>query len=105
MGACACRKIKEPFEIGDLAGMNKYYSLMSKQKVTVFTWLTASEGPWDVPESFRLFKSIDGQRSAIRVYNDDEMQLRSSQSKTSIFRPSEPIRSDHESNMNWTSGW
>ena len=103
MGACACRKIKEPFKIDDLAGMDKYYSLMSKQKVTVFTWLTASEGPWDVPESFRLFKSIDAQRSPVRVSHDDEM--RSTQSRTGIVRASEPIRSANESNVNWASGW
>jgi hypothetical protein len=97
MGACACRKIKEPFKIEQIAEMNKYYSLMSKQKVNVFTWLAASEGPWEIPDSFRLFTSIDGKRPPVRVFNDDEVRLRFFQSKA--------IRSDKESDVNWASGW
>jgi hypothetical protein len=84
MGACICHKPNEYFSMNDISGMEKFYSVMSKRKADICTWLIASEGPWEAPESILCFKQIDAKYSPVKVSNEDEIRIRASNSKSSI---------------------
>ncbi len=82
MGTCICHRKEEDFSMNDLNGMEKYYSLMSKQKADILKWLTNSEGPWKTPDSFLCFKKIDAKIGPVKISNEDEIRIRTSTSKS-----------------------
>jgi hypothetical protein len=84
MGTCICYKKDEQFSMNDLNGMEKYYTLISKQKADILIWLANSEGPWKTPDSFLCFKQIDAQNKPVKMSNEDEIRIRALESKSSV---------------------
>ncbi|CAF4474453.1 unnamed protein product, partial [Rotaria socialis] len=86
MGSCICHKKDEYFSMNDLNGIDKYYSLMSKRKANILIWLIDSKGPWETPESFLCFKQSVTKFDPVKVSNEDEIEIRKSNSKSIINR-------------------
>ena len=126
MGACISQKNDQQFSMNDLNGMEKYYSILPKRKADVLRWMTSSEGPWKVPESFSCLQITDAKMNPLEVSNEDEIRIHALQLKTNVESDSKktsrfhadrdrlsmtfnqidsvlPIRS--QSNSGWSTGW
>lgn len=84
MGMCVSQKNDQQFTIDDLNGMEKYYSMLPKRKTDVLRWMTTSEGPWKVPDSFSCFQITDAKINPMKISNVDEMRCHALQFKSNV---------------------
>ena len=84
MGVCVSQKNDQQFSIDDLNGMEKYYSILPKRKADILRWMTTSEGPWKVSDSFSCFQITDAKINPMKMSNEDEVRSHALQSKSII---------------------
>ena len=75
MGACLSQTKPQPFSADDIPNIENYFSLMSKRKAEIFSWLIASQGPWEKPASFVEFKLANVPTKPVRTSNEEEIRL------------------------------